>query len=69
VDAENCGSVSTRGVTELFGVEKKWFGITFALRQKIPFTLNPELLYNRDIFSPSFLMNSATLYVVIFLSL
>jgi hypothetical protein len=43
VDVERCGSVSTRGVTELYELKKKWSGITFGLRGKRPLTLNPEL--------------------------
>jgi hypothetical protein len=47
-------SVSTRAVIESFAMEKKWSGITFELRGKIQFPLNPELSLEKAAALPNF---------------
>jgi hypothetical protein len=70
VDVESCGAVSTLGVTELFAMKKKWFGITFRLRGKWPVILNHELPFETEAaFPQAFPMSCPAWYRVIFLPL
>jgi hypothetical protein len=69
MDDESCGSSSSRGVTELFTMEK-WSGITFASKRKIPVTLNPELPCDIGaVLAQPFPLSSATWYRGVLISL